>query len=319
MNDDKLTKLEQKEYRIKLSEIKNQYILDPKRLELEANKIRDAIIKKRTNSTSSTEEKKIIEIITKVPIIAKDDLIPFPNYLAKTALFSPRKKNSLTNDTGDEWVMLSSPPHYQIYYNGPYLTMEEQLLYMLLIKRAEGAVAGESIIISRYRILKDLGYKSLSNKAYEWLHKAMNNLIQSNIKIKLNKQVIELANAKISEITMHLIDEFAYDGENYIFKINNNSLILYSNNNYAYNSLNTKMAIKDKSKPEFTSWLYSFILSESVGIHRYKIDTIYEYIGSKKKRADFVKDLVNSLEVIQGLEIIEKYKIENNNYITWER
>lgn len=298
-------------------------------MEAEAEKIRRLIIKKRTESDSADidmknkEEKKIIEMITRVPIISIDDLAPFPNFLAKTAIFSPRKTNAEDNDTKDKWVRLQSPSHYKIFYNGPLLSMEEQNLYMLLIKKAEGARADESINISRYQILKDLGYKSISKAAYEWLHKAMDHLMQSNIKIVLEKSVIEhiikTPDNKINEITMHLIDEFAYDGENYIFKINSNSLFLYSNNNYGWNSLATKLKIKQNTKPELTTWIYSFVISESKGIHSYKIDTIYEYIGSKKKRADFIKDLTNSFNTLVTLDVIRSYKINNNSTIEWDR
>lgn len=326
--DKKLTVQEGIELKKRINEIKSKFH-SQELLEKEIEKIRKQIISERIQTPkleTPKRQEKIIELVSRIPTLPTNTLVPFPNFLAKTSVFSPLKRNlnPEKKNTNGDWVQLQTPPHYTLLYNGPYLTMEEQNLYTLLIKKAEGSSSDESIYISRYNILKELGYVTVSSHQYKWLYQAMNHLIQANIKIILETNIIknifeEESDNKINEITMHLIDEFSYNGEVYSFKINKNSLFLYSSNNYAWNNLETKKEILDKSSKGTNMWIYSFILSESKGEHSYKIDTIYKYINSSKKMADFRKDLEYAFNLMLELKVINRFYLHENQYITWER
>lgn len=314
-----LTPKEQKEFKKRLKEVKHLYKFNLTKLNEKAEEIRQDIINNRNpNEIYQNQNKKIIDLIQTIPIISNNNLVPYSNILAKTSIFAPRKTNTNDVHTGNSWIKIYSPPHFDLYYNGPYLSMEDQNVYMLLIKKAEGGKGEEYITISQYEILKELQYKSLSNKAYEYLKKTIDKLIQSALKIVLKKSLIIDEDKYSSEITMHLIDEYSYDGESYSFKINKNSLFLYSANNYAWNDLDKKNEIKKKRQAPLTSWIYSFVLSESFGKHLWTIDKIYTLIGSKKKKADFKKDLEQSFESIKELNIIKSYMIIDG-YVEWER
>lgn len=326
-----LSPKESVEFQKRVNLIRDKYRFNQTGFQEAVEKIKKDIINERDESyinIKEIEERKVIEIIKTLPDISQTNLAPFPNILAKTSVFAPRKKNQSVEEkhTQDKWVQLSTPPLYELFYNGPFLTMEEQDLYMLLVKKAGGSDGDDYVKITRHQLLKELGYKSFSSHQYEWLYKAMNRLIQSNIKIVLKKNVIKqfvddinISNNKINEITLHLLEEFGYDGEVYSFRINKNSLFLYSNKNYAWNNLETKKMIQQTKKSGFTEWIYSFLLSESKGIHTYKIETIYNYCGSKKKIADFRKDIESAFNIMHELNIVKKFIIKENKYIEWER
>lgn len=323
-----LTAKESIEYKKRVDLIRDKYKFDQSGFQRAILKIKDDIISERDSDfidTKEIEERKVIEIIKNLPDISQTNLVPFPNILAKTSVFAPRKKNLPVEEkhTQGRWIQLNTPPHYDLFYNGPLLTMEEQDLYMLLVKKAGGSDGDDYIKISRYQLLKELGYEYCSQHQYKWLYQAMNRLIQSNIKIVLKndiiKHIMEDTNNKINEITLHLLEEFAFDGEVYSFRINKNSLFLYSNKAFAWNNLDVKKIVQNTKKAGITTWIYSFILSESKGIHSYKIDTIYDYLGSNKKIADFRKDIENSFNIMLDMNIISSFKIKENKFIQWER
>lgn len=323
-----LTAKESEEYKKRVDLIRDKYKFDQTGFQRAIVKIKDDIINERDDSfidTKELEERKVIEIITNIPDISQKNLVPFPNILAKTSVFAPRKKNLPIEEkhTQGRWIQLNTPPHYDLFYNGPLLTMEEQDLYMLLVKKAGGSDGDDYIKITRYQLLKELGYESFSKHQYEWLYTAMNRLIQSNIKIVLKNDIIrhimQNTDNKINEITLHLLEEFAFDGEVYSFRINKNSLFLYSNKAFAWNNLDVKRIVQNTKKAGITAWIYSFILSESKGIHSYKIETIYDYLGSNKKIADFRKDIENSFKIMLEMNIISNFNIKENKFIQWER
>lgn len=324
-----LTPKESEEFQKRVNLIRDKFKFNQTGFQAAVEKIKSDIINERDDSyinIKEIEERKVIEIIKTLPDISQTNLVPFPNILAKTSVFAPRKKNMSVEEkhTQDKWIQLFTPPHYDLFYNGPLLTMEEQDLYMLLVKKAGGSDGDDYVKISRHQLLKELGYKSCSVHQYEWLYKAMNRLIQSNIKIVLKKNIIkhfdiDVSSNKINEITLHLLEEFGYDGDVYSFRINKNSLFLYSNKNFAWNNLETKKMIQQTKKSGFTEWIYSFLLSESKGIHSYKIETIYNYSGSRKKIADFRKDIENAFKIMYEMNIINKFNIIENKFIEWER
>jgi hypothetical protein len=323
-----LTAKESIEYQKRVNLIRNKYQYDQTAFQKAILKIKNDIINERDDSFTDTkeiEERKVIEIIKNLPDISQTNLVPFPNILAKTSVFAPRKKNLPVEEkhTQGRWIQLNTPPHYDLFYNGPLLTMEEQDLYMLLVKKAGGSDGDDYIKISRYQLLKELGYEYCSQHQYKWLYQAMNRLIQSNIKIVLKndiiKHIMENTDNKINEITLHLLEEFAFDGEVYSFRINKNSLFLYSNKAFAWNNLDVKKIVQNTKKAGITAWIYSFILSESKGTHSYKIETIYDYLGSNKKIADFRKDIENSFNIMLEMNIISNFNIKENKFIQWER
>ncbi len=323
-----LTAKESIEYQKRVNLIRSKYQYDQTAFQKAILKIKNDIINERDDSFTDTkeiEERKVIEIIKNLPDISQTNLVPFPNILAKTSVFAPRKKNLPVEEkhTQGRWIQLNTPPHYDLFYNGPLLTMEEQDLYMLLVKKAGGSDGDDYIKISRYQLLKELGYEYCSQHQYKWLYQAMNRLIQSNIKIVLKndiiKHIMENTDNKINEITLHLLEEFAFDGEVYSFRINKNSLFLYSNKAFAWNNLDVKKIVQNTKKAGITAWIYSFILSESKGTHSYKIETIYDYLGSNKKIADFRKDIENSFNIMLEMNIISNFNIKENKFIQWER
>ena len=97
-----LTARESEEYKKRVDLIRDKYKFDQTGFQRAIKKIKDDIINERDDSfvdTKELEERKVIEIITNIPDISQKNLVPFPNILAKTSVFAPRKKNLIKHTT----------------------------------------------------------------------------------------------------------------------------------------------------------------------------------------------------------------------------
>lgn len=258
------------------------------------------------------------------------ELSPLSNWVAKSAIFAPRPANKKREDTGQDWVTLNSPNRVQISYNGPLLDMNDQTLYLNLVKLAKGRGADEPITINRAELLRACGYKILGTSSYKWLTDSIDRLKQANLKIELDdyvfKEQIETTVPGLrAKFVTSLISAYSQlPNGDYYFTLPPSSLTLFSNELFGYNNMRQRRELKKGSRPELASWLQSYICADERGEHKpVKVETLINLTASKTRMDQFIIRLEAALENLKNTGVIKSWVLLYNDYrepmIQWIR
>ena len=265
------------------------------------------------------------------------------NWVAKSSVFAPRQKGRKRGDTGTDFIKIETPRNVEIYYNGPFLDMRDQALYLNLVNKASGYSANETIYIERAALLKELGYKTIGASSYKWLEGAFERLIQANIKIvlynhSLAKDTVLPAEGITEEedsglkgtrkVTMivRLVGEFAHDHQEntYYFTIPKASLALYSRGLFGFQNLKQREALKKGKQADLAAWLQSYICSDERGHHAPILVETFHRLSNNQGRLDiFVKRLGEAFDNCQKVGIISQWEyklsVDGKPMVAWTR
>ena len=344
-----LTPNEQKIFNSKLNEFK-RHNSDGRFLEKKAIEIQAQIISSRATDIPSTAVRpqyqhptKMLTLPGVIPVIREPHLSPLSNWLAKTAIFAPRRPGP-RRDTGSKWVELASPRGVTIFYNGPELDMADHTLYLNLVKLAEGRAPNDVIYINRAQLLKKCGYARIGKSAYSWLADAFDRLIQANIKIVVDNTVLQQEDNSVFEqdvnsveivhgrkvkklhLTLKILGELAEAPEtgDYFFTLPPTSLALFAGQLFGYNDLLKRNKLQKESRGALAAWLQSYICADRAGEHHpILVETLWKHSASNSRLNDFTARLKIALESCKNSGVILLWEMfvndKGKNLVTWKR
>jgi len=228
-----------------------------------------------------------------------------PNHLARSSLFAPIRRGR--RGMFDK-VKLSSRDDVSIYFSGKQLDMADNDVYLELLRQAQGRLFGESVPVSRYAILKELG-RPTGQAQYKWLHESIRRLTFAMVDIEATRY----------KAAFHLIDSFELDKETgeYVLRIHPEVRKLFARGEYGFINLERRRELSRRI--DLAKWLQNYICSHRRGDQqRVTFAKLHKWTGSSSHLRDFrryVTEAMKELERVGEVEAVEA----NDNTIAWCR
>ncbi len=219
-----------------------------------------------------------------------------PNSFLRSALFSAIQSKDRVFLDG---VVLASQQGITIKFTGKQLNQEDLTLWETLVHLAKDEPLGNVCEFTAYDILKTMGLSD-GGIDRERLHKGIIRLGACMVEISINGHLTYFSSLIDSgvkdEITGH-----------YTIQLSKNLIKLYKQNTW----LDWDQRLMLRKKP-LAQTLHGYYSSHKKP-HPVKIETLYQFSGSKNKQtADFKRKVTIALDELIKIEFLESYLIDSN-------
>lgn len=229
------------------------------------------------------------------------------NYIARTPLFAPIKRGRRAML---DKVKLPSPAGLLIHYTGKQLDMGDQDVFLQAIKLAAGEGPECPIIINRAAFLRGMGWKSQSDRAYQWLDGVFERLSTGRMFLET-----ERLKASLPMLGALILDK---DTGEYTFSVPKETMALFAGQAYGYVDLDKRRALE--KRVDLAKWLQSYAGSHEKGPHSVSLANLHKWSGYQGRMRDFRVALIEALNELARVGILQEWSFkQRRNFVNWTR
>lgn len=228
-----------------------------------------------------------------------------PNSILRGSLFAATQNK---NARYCEQELLHESDSIKVVYTGKRLTQTDLDVWECALHLARLQNLGNKVEITQYAFLKELGRKA-TKQEYNWLKKIFAKLCACCVEITHNNLTYG----------GNLIQSFYRDEKtgNSVLIVNSEIGRLYEGGRATWIQWEERQKI-GKRKP-LAQWLHGYISSHAKW-YPHKVETLRNYSGSETKEVrKFKQNLSFALEYLLSLNLIQSFRVDENNLVHIER
>lgn len=251
----------------------------------------------------SAQEQSVLQAV--LPLWT-DERRGIPNPMLRSGLFGSGSTRTFVKDR-----VVASLSNYTIKYRGESLLQDDLSVLIALLHKASRQAFGDTIFLTGYEIVKDLGWR-MHSETYERVKESIARLKSNELKISLSTGTAGYSGS--------IIREYAWDastpdgGTKWMVRFEPMLTALFKEDSTTF--LHWEQRKRIGTRAALAQWLHAYFTSHRDPLP-ISVAKIHELSGSEAKNLRYFKaKLKAALEVLVGINFLTSYHISDGGMVT---